>query len=115
MKLEGHSNQSVADEPAMCWNTVDKYWREVLAITGDIDPLQLLKERRLMTERLLNKSLRDHYDGLAAVKDVLAVMATADRYSGLDQFLESKTTESLPPLLEIIVQQVTLDEPPEND
>ena len=111
MKLEGHSNQSIADELAMCWNTVDKYWREVLATTGDIDPLQLLKERRLMTERLLNKSLRDHYDGLATAKDVLAIMATADRYNGLDRYLESKTETKLPPLLEIVVQTVELELP----
>lgn len=113
MKLEGHSNQQIADELAMCWNTVDKYWREVLATSSDIDPLQLLRERRLVIERLLNKSLRDYYSGLTTARDVLAIMAITDRYSGLDQYLESKTETKLPPLLEIVVQQVELELPPQ--
>ena len=38
MKLEGETTQFVATQLGLCWNTVDKYWCEVLTSTGDVDP-----------------------------------------------------------------------------
>ena len=116
MKLEGHTTQSVADELGLCWNTVDKYWSGIIASTGDVDLSQLLRERRLITERILNKSLRAYYAGEIQIRDVTLAMEQADKYSGLTGYLDKLVvTSQLPPLLEIIVQQVKLDEPPEND
>lgn len=113
MKLEGETTQSVATELGLCWNTVDKYWSEVLINTGEVDPIQLLKERRLVTERLLNKSLRSYYAGEIPIRDVSIAMETADKYSGLNQYLDKLVVAAqLPPLLEIRVQTVELELPP---
>ena len=112
MKLEGHSTQSIADELELCWNTVDKYWREVLASAGEIDPIQLLKERIMVTERLLSKTIRSHYAGEAPVKDVISVMEMANKMSGIDAYLTSRTAAvEMPPLLEVRVHHVELEMP----
>jgi len=116
MKLQGETTQSVATQLGLCWNTVDKYWSEVLTSAGDVDPIQLLRERRLITERLLNKSLRSFYANEIPIRDVTIAMETADKYSGLNQHLDKMVVSAqLPPLLEIRVQTVQLELPPSND
>ena len=116
LKLEGNSIQSIADELSLSWGTADKYWNEVLISTGDVDPIQLLKERRLVTERLLNKSLKSYYSGEISIKDVSIAMEQADRYNGLTQYLDKMVVAAqLPPLLEIKVISVELELPPTNN
>ena len=116
LKLEGNSIQSIADELSLSWGTADKYWNEVLISTGDVDPIQLLKERRLVTERLLNKSLKSYYAGEIPIKDVATAMEMADKFNGLTQYIDTLVTSAqLPPLLEIRVLPVQLELPPTNN
>jgi len=115
MKLEGETTQAIATKLGLCWNTVDKYWSNVLASTADIDPIQLLKERRLVTEKILSKSLRGFYANKVPLKDLSIAFELADKFSGINQYLDKLVvTTQLPPLLEIIVQSVKLDLPPTN-
>ena len=116
MRLEGETIQSIADELGLSWGTADKYWNEVLLNTGDIEPNQLIKERRLQTERLLGKSLRQFYAGTHPLKDVAIAMEMADKFNGLNQYLDTLVTvDQLPPLLEIKVISVQLESPPTNN
>ena len=116
MKLEGSTTQFVATELGICWNTADKYWSDIVANAGDVDPAQLLRERRLVTERLLNKSLRSYYAGEISIKDVLIAMEQADKYNGLNQYIDRLVVaDQLPPLLEIRVLPVQLELPPANN
>ena len=116
MKLEGETTQSVATQLGLCWNTVDKYWSDIIANAGDVDQTQLLRERRLVTERLLNKSLRSYYAGEIPIKDVSIAMEQADKYNGLNQYIDKLVVaDQLPPLLEIRVLPVELELPPTNN
>ena len=116
MKLQGETTQSVATELGICWNTADKYWSDIVANAGDVDPVQLLRERRLVTERLLNKSLKSYYAGEIPIKDVSISMELADKYNGLTRYLDTLVTvDQLPPLLEIKVISVQLESPPTNN
>jgi len=116
MKLEGETTQSVATELGICWNTADKYWSDIIANAGEVDPVQLLAERRLQTQRLLGKTLRSFYANEIPIKDVSISMELADRYSGLTQYLDKMVVAGqLPPLLEIKVISVQLESPPTNN
>ena len=116
MKLEGETTQFVATELGLCWNTVDKYWSDIIANAGDVDPVQLLAERRLQTQRLLGKTLRSFYANEIPIKDVAISMELADKYSGLAQYLDKMVVaDQLPPLLEIKVISVQLELPPTNN
>ena len=116
MKLEGSTTQFVATELGLCWNTVDKYWSDIIANASDVDPIQLLAERRLQTQRLLGKTLRSFYANEIPIKDVSISMELADRYSGLTQYLDKMVVaDRLPPLLEIKVISVQLESPPTNN
>ena len=116
MKLEGETTQFVATQLGLCWNTVDKYWSDIIANAGDVNPTQLLRERRLVTERLLNKSLRSYYAGEIPIKDVSIAMEQADKYNGLNQYIDKLVVaDQLPPLLEIRVLPVELELPPTNN
>ena len=116
LKLEGETTESVAVKLGLSWNTVDKYWNEVLISQGDLEPTQLLKERRLQTERLLGKTLRSFYAGDISIRDVSIAFETADKYNGLTQYLDKQVvTDQLPPLLEIRVLPVELELPPANN
>ena len=116
MKLEGSTTQFVATELGLCWNTVDKYWSDIIANAGDVDPVQLLAERRLQTQRLLGKTLRSFYANEIPIRDVSIAMEQADRYNGLTQYLDKMVVAAqLPPLLEIKVISVELELPPTNN
>jgi hypothetical protein len=115
LKLEGETTESVAVALGLAWGTVDKYYREILLSQGDIEPLELIKERRLQTERLLGKTLRNFYAGTVGMKDVAIAIQLADTFNGVSQYLDKLVVATqLPPLLEIIVQNVNLDLPPTN-
>ena len=109
MKLEGMSFNAISVEIQCTFETVKKYWDEFVTAQGDVDPTQLLKERRLITERVLEKSLRQYYSGMIPIKDVSIAMEQADKYNGLNQYLDKLVVAAqLPPLLEIRVQTSTI-------
>ena len=62
MKLEGENNHTISNELGIAWETVDKYWDEVLEKAGvQVDAVKLIKERRMVTERLVGRTIKDFY------------------------------------------------------
>lgn len=114
MKLEGGNNHTISNELGIAWETVDKYWDEVLEEAGEkVDAVKLIKERRMVTERLVGKSVRDFYAGRSGIKDVAIAMELADRYNTVSKHLVVETPEKMPYLLTITVQNVDIELPPE--
>lgn len=114
MKMEGENNYTIAQHLGCAWETVDKYWDELLTETTEtVDVHKLLKERRLVTERLANRSVKDFYAGRCKIQDVAVAFELNDRYTGLAKHLASVSVETLPPLLDICIQQVDVELPPE--
>lgn len=114
-KLEGVSFSSISRELECNFETVRRYWDEYVSAQGDVDCSQLLRERRMMCDRLLDKTLRLFYAGAVSIKDVEAAINMSDRYCGLSQHLSTLVVSNLPPLLEIVVRNVQVDLPPTND
>jgi hypothetical protein len=71
LKLEGKSNKFIADELGICWGSVDNYWKIHLD--------ELLIDRQQVTERLIAKAVREHYEGKIPIKDVETAMNLAVR------------------------------------
>jgi hypothetical protein len=115
-RLEGETFRGIASKLSIDNETVHRYWNEYLKQSGETNVEDLLKQRRLTTERLLEKSLRSFYAGETPIKDVTLAMEQADKYNGLNQYLANQTVASqLPPLLEVNVHTVTLDLPPSRE
>lgn len=115
-RLEGETFRGIAGKLTIDTETAHRYWNEYLKLSGDTNVEDLLKQRRLTTERLLEKSLRSYYAGEVGIKDVTLAMEAADKFNGLNQYLDKMVVSTqLPPLLEIRVQQVQLELPPAND
>ena len=113
LKLEGENNHTISNELGCAWETVEKYWDEILEKSGvQIDAIKLIKERRMVTERLVGKSIRNFYSGTAPIRDVAIAMEMADKYNGVAKLLETGTNEKLPPLLTIEVTNVEVELPP---
>ena len=114
LKLEGENNHSIANELGIAWETVDKYWDEVLEEAGTTtDPAKLIRERMLVTEKLVSKSVRDFYAARSGIREVAVAMELADRYNGLNRHLASVEPEKLPAMLSIEVKSVPFEKPPE--
>lgn len=114
LKLEGHNNHSISIEIGCAWETVDKYWDEILEEAGEkVDAVKLIKERRMVTERLVGKSIRDFYAGRVPIKDVGIALQIADNYNGVTALLATETPEKLPTLLSIEVMNIEFEKPPE--
>lgn len=113
MKLEGENNHTIANELGMSWVTVDKYWDEILERSGiQVDAIKLIKERRMVTERLVGKSIKNFYSGVSPIRDVAIAMELADKYNGVSASLATETPEKLPAMLSIEVQNVDVELPP---
>jgi orotate phosphoribosyltransferase-like protein len=112
LRIEGRSNKFIADKLEISWNTVDSYWRIHLKNNSQIDLDELLLDRQCVTERLVAKAVRDHYEGKVPIKDVETAMNLADRYNGLALKIMSSVNEKLPDLLSIEVMNVPFELPP---
>jgi hypothetical protein len=113
MKLEGECNHSIANDLGLSWTTVDKYWDEILEQAGvQIDAVKLIRERRMVTERLVGKSVRDFYAARSGIREVAIAMELADKYNGVTASLAIEPTEKLPALLSIEVMNVEVEMPP---
>ena len=113
MKLEGENNHTISNELGIAWETVNKYWDEVLEKAGvQIDTTKLIRERMMVTERLVSRSIRDFYSARSGIREVAIAMELADKYNGVTAVLSTKTIEKLPSLLTIEVQNVEVELPP---
>ena len=113
MKLEGEINHTISKRLGIAWDTVEKYWDEVLAKAGvQVDAVRLIQERRMVTERLLSKSIRDFYTAKSGIKEVAIAMELADKYNGVTTSLTTETLDKLPPLLTVEVKNVPFEIPP---
>lgn len=115
MKLEGENNHTISNELGIAWETVDKYWDEVIEKAGiQIDATKLIRERMMVTERLVSKSIRDFYSARSGIREVAIAMELADKYNGVTASLATETPDKkLPALLSIEVQSVPVELPPE--
>jgi predicted transcriptional regulator len=111
LKLEGRSNKFIADELEISWNTVDSYWKIHLKENSQIDLDELLLDRQQVTERLVAKAVREHYEGRVPIKDVETAMNLADRYNGLALRIMSTVGEKLPAMLSIEVSDIEFEKP----
>ena len=115
-RLEGETFRGIASKLSIDNETVHRYWHEYLKLSGEANVEDLLKHRRLTTERLLEKSLRSYYAGEIPIKDVSIAMEQADKYNGLTRYLDKMVVaDQLPPLLEIRILPVELELPPNNN
>ena len=115
-RLEGETFRGIASKLTIDTETVHRYWHEYLKVSGEANVEDLLKQRMLTTERLLEKSLRSYYAGEIPIKDVSIAMEQADKYNGLNQYLDKLVVaDQLPPLLEIRVLPIELELPPTNN
>jgi predicted transcriptional regulator len=112
LKLEGKSNKFIADELGICWGSVDNYWKIHLKENSQIDLDELLLDRQAVTERLVAKAVREHYEGKVPIKDVETAMNMADRYNGLALKIMSSVGEKLPAMLSIEVSNIEFEKPP---
>lgn len=112
LRIEGRSNKFIADKLEISWNTVDNYWKIHLKENSQIDLDELLLDRQAVTERLVQKAVRDHHEGKVPIKDVETAMNLADRYNGLALKIMSSVNEKLPDLLSIEVMNVPFELPP---
>jgi hypothetical protein len=115
LRMEGHNNKYISEKLGICWNTVEKYWQNHLKENSKIDLDELLLDRQATTERLVQKALRDHYEGKVPISDVKTAYDLADRYNGLALKILSTANQQLPPLLTVEVQNVDVEMPPNND
>lgn len=114
LKLEGENNHSISNELGIAWETVDKYWDEVLEKAGvQIDAVKLIKERQMVTERLVGKSIRNFYSGVSPIRDVAIAVELADKYNGITAHLAIETPDKLPAMLNIEVTNIPFELPPE--
>ena len=114
-RLEGETFRGIASKLSIDNETVHRYWNEYLKLSGETNVEDLLKQRRLTTERLLEKSLRSYYAGEISIKDVSIAMEQADKYNSLTQYLDKQVVaDQLPPLLEMRVLPVELELPTNN-
>jgi predicted transcriptional regulator len=115
LKLEGKSNKFIADALGICWVSVDNYWKIHLKENSQIDLDELLLDRQQVTERLVAKAVREHYEGKVPIKDVETAMNLADRYNGLAFKIMSGANQEIPQLLNIRVQNVDVELPPSGE
>ena len=102
------------NELGIAWETVDKYWDEVLEKAGvQIDATKLIRERMMVTERLVSRSIRDFYSARSGIREVAIAMELADKYNGVTASLATETPDKLPALLTIEVQNVEVELAPE--
>jgi transposase-like protein len=112
LKIEGKSYNFIANELGICFNSAMKYWQIYLKENSQIDLDELLLDRQQVTERLVQKAVREHYEGKVPIKDVETAMNLADRYNGLALKIMASVNQELPPLLTIQVQNVDVELPP---
>lgn len=113
MKLEGFCNHSIANELGLSWTTVDKYWDEILEQSGvQVDAIKLIRERRMITERLVGKSVRDFYSGRSGIREIAIALELADKYNGVTAILATEAPDKLPALLSIEVKNIEVEKPP---
>lgn len=112
LKLEGYSTSAVAEKCGLNWHTVDKWYTEILAATVLPDPAELIRERSLITEQAFRKVLRGFHDGVNNIKDLETSLNLADKYNGVSRYLDSASIVALPPLLELKIISVDLDDEP---
>ncbi len=111
-KLEGISFNAISKELQCTYETTKRYWDEYVLAQGDVDCSQLLRERRLLTNRILEKTIRLFYADAIDIKAVETAMNLTDRYNGLTQHLATAIVEQLPPLLELRIIPVVVEMPP---
>jgi hypothetical protein len=114
-KLEGISFNAISKELQCTYETTKRYWDEYVLAQGDVDCSQLLRERRLLTNRILEKTIRLFYADAIDIKAVETAMNLTDRYNGLTQHLATAIVEQLPPLLELKIIPVVVEMPPVNE
>ena len=112
LKIEGKSYNFISNELGICFNSAMKYWQTYLKENSQIDLDELLLDRQAVTERLVQKAVRDHHEGKVPIKDVEIAMNLADRYNGLALKIMSSVSEKLPDLLSIEVMNVPFELPP---
>jgi hypothetical protein len=118
LKSGGANDFVVAKTLGVHASTVKKWWSVFLGTVETPEPEQFVKSRILSLERCVSKALADYHSGQGAMKDVATAVMLADKYNGVENYLnrqsiENQTTQNQAPLLNIIVQNVDIEYPPE--
>jgi hypothetical protein len=119
LKSGGANDFVVAKTLGIHASTVKKWWSDFLGTVDTPEPEQFVKSRILNLERCVSRALADYHSGQGAMKDVATAVMLADKYNGVADYLNRQLIESLPnnsqPLLHIVVQNVEIEYPPEDD
>ena len=116
LKSQGQNTNAIAKAVGIDYNTVKKYWDEIIEETGEkADPAELLIAHRIFTKKAMEKTLRDFYADKTDIKSVVAAISLACDFNGVNKLIQDTTpTVNLPPLLTIQVQHVDVEMPPDD-
>jgi transposase-like protein len=118
MKAAGENDFQISKALNIHAATVKKWWGNYLETTEKVLPAHLVIERLVHLEKCVNKTIRDFHADKCTVRDVVVAIESADKYNGVADHLkrisiENQTTQNQAPLLNIIVQNVDIEYPPE--
>jgi DNA-binding CsgD family transcriptional regulator len=115
LKSQGQNTNAIAKAVGIDYNTVKKYWEEIIQETGEkTDPAKLLIAHRIFTKKAMEKTLRDFYADKTDIKSVLVAINLANDLNSVNKLINDLTppAKELPPLLTIQVHNVEVEMPP---
>jgi DNA-binding transcriptional MerR regulator len=115
LRVTGFTLTAIARELDCRYETVKKLWNSYLGNLEDVDRPKTIRERSTQAEAALLKALRDYHHGKNSMRDVKAAFDVADKYF-IDPYLKQlQPTQDLPPILDLQVQEVSIELPPSED
>lgn len=112
LRYRGLTFGGIATELKISYQTVAKYFNEVISASKPPDPVHLVTEYRESTSRMVDRAIGEYYKGRMQPKEVIAMMDFANKFNGVNKHLESVTPERPPNLLQIEVVNVPFELPP---
>jgi hypothetical protein len=113
LSLEGHNFAEIGRALKISPVTAQKYFVQlVVELDSKQDYEFLLKREQARTERMYNKAILRYYEGKYTPMEVAVAAKLANKWNGLDAYLEKVDPTPATALLKVEVTQVPIQLPP---